>query len=159
METVAVIPQSHNNKSAPDFYPLDIILLFLLTVIFMQDHEGRLINIRRFVAWDITLHGARFILLEFGLGTAALIVFGYWLMSTITSLYLGLYIFLVGINYLVLLVYAAIISSIGSAKFEVDPNLAHDKHFIRKYGLQQLLILVPFAVLIITLIQEITRLA
>ena len=125
----------------------------------MQDHEGRLINIRRLVAWDITLHGARFILVEFGLGTAALIVFGYWLMSTITNLFLGLYIFLVGINYLVLLVYAAIISSLGSARGEVDPELAHDKRFVRKYGSQQLLILIPFAVLVVTLIQEITRIA
>jgi len=98
----------------------------------MQAHEGRLINIRRLVAWDITLHDAPFILIEFGLGTAALIIFGYWLMSTITSLFLGLYLFLVGINYLVLLVYAVIISSLGSAQGEVDPDLAHDKRFIRK---------------------------
>jgi hypothetical protein len=125
----------------------------------MQAHEGRLLIIRRLVAWDITLHGTRFILIEFGLGTAALILFGYWLMSTISGLFVGLYLFLVGINYLVLLVYAVIISSLGSAQGEVDPDLAHDKHFVRKYGLQQLLILVPFAVLVVTLIQEITRIA
>jgi hypothetical protein len=65
----------------------------------------------------------------------------------------------VGINCLVLLVYAIIISSLGSAEGEVDPDLAHDKHFVRMYSFQQLLFLVPFAVLIVTLIQEITRLA
>jgi len=127
-------------------------------MIFLQNNEGRIINIRKLVAWDITLHGSRFILIEFGLGTGALIIFSSWLMSMVGSLFLGLYIFLVGINYLVLLVYAIIIASLGSAKGEVDPDLARSKHFVRKYGFQQLLILVPFAVLLITLIQEITRL-
>ena len=128
-------------------------------MVLLQDHEGRIINIRRLVAWDITLHGSRFIIVEFGKGTPALIVFAYCLMTTVVGFDLGLYIFLVGTNYLVPLVYAIIISGLGSAKGEVSPDLARDKHFVRKYGFQQLLILVPFAVLLLMLIQEVTRLA
>ena len=41
--------------------------------------EGRLINVRRLVALDITLHGPRFIAIEFGLGTPAIIAVGIFL--------------------------------------------------------------------------------
>jgi hypothetical protein len=128
-------------------------------IIFPDNHEERIINIRKLVAWNITLHGSRRILLEFGIGTPALIIFGTWLMSKTFSYALGLYVFLVGINFLVLLVYAIIIASWDSAEGEVNPDLARNKEFARKYGFQQLLILVPFAAPLITVIQEIRRLS
>ena len=37
----------------------------------------RLINIRKLVALDITLHGPKFIIIELGLGTPAIIAMGY----------------------------------------------------------------------------------
>ena len=126
---------------------------------FLQTDKDRVINIRKLVARYIMLHGPRLTLIELGIATGGLISLGSWFLSMFIEFALGLYIFLVGTNCLVLLVYAMIIASLGSATAEVPPDLASDDHFARKYDAQQLLILVPFAVLIITVIQEITRLS
>lgn len=121
----------------------------------MQDQEGRLIDIRKLVALDITLHGPRFILFEFGVGTPVIILLGLWIMLTGTVFILGFYLLLTGMNYLPALLYAIIVARRGSAKSEVEYGLAHDKHYVRKYGLQQLIIFIPLAVLLIAAIQEI----
>lgn len=64
--------------------------------------EGGIINVRKLVALDITLHGSRFILAEFGIGTPAIIAV--WLFLAVTGpLVLGIYILLTGTNYLPLL--------------------------------------------------------
>jgi hypothetical protein len=123
----------------------------------MKPREGRLINIRKLVALDITLHGPRFILIEFGVGTPAIILVGLWLMLTSSVFILGLYLFLTGINYVPLLLYAVVIARKGSAQTEVEQGLAQNKHYVRKYSLQQLLIFVPLAILIIAVGQEITK--
>ena len=122
-----------------------------------QDRESRLINIRKLVAWDITLHGSRFILVEFGVGAPAMILFGYWLTLTPVASILGLYILLVGVNYAPLLFYAIVISRRGSAKNEIGDDLARSKQYIRKYGSQQLIILIPLAISLIALVQEIEK--
>ena len=123
----------------------------------LQNHEGPLISIRKLVAADITLHGSRFILIEFGIGTPAMILFGLWLtlIGKDFVFFLGLYIFLVGINYTALLVYAIAIARKGSAKSEVGDDLAHNEQYLRKYGSQQFLILVPFTILVIAIVQEV----
>lgn len=59
----------------------------------MQVNRNRLISVRKLVAGDITLHGPRFILIEFGLGTPAMMLFGLWLMLSRFVFALGLYIF------------------------------------------------------------------
>ena len=118
-----------------------------------QNHEGRIICIRKLVALDITLHSSRLILLEFGLGMPAMILFGSWLMLSGTIFILGLYLVLTGLNYVPLLLYAIVTARKGSAKTEVE-GLANDKHYIRKYGSQQLMISVPLTISIIAIIQE-----
>jgi hypothetical protein len=120
---------------------------------FSQIHEGRLMSVRKLVALDITLHSSRVILLEFGLGTPVIILVGSWLMLSGTIFILGLYLVLIGLNYVPLLLYAIVVTRKGSAKTEVE-GLANDRHYIRKYGSQQFMILVPLAILIIALIQE-----
>jgi len=123
----------------------------------MQKHEGRLINIRKLVAWDITLHGPRFILVEFGIGTPAMILFGLWLMIADLAFALGLYVFLVGVNYAPLLLYAIVIVKRGSAESEISHDLARSKQYIRKYGSQQILILLPPAIILVALVQEMKK--
>jgi hypothetical protein len=120
----------------------------------MQTSEGRLVNIRKLVALDITLHGPRFILIEFGLAAPGIMALGASLMLTSRFFIFGLYIFLTGVNYVPALVYAIIIARKGSAKSEVEYGLARDKHYVRKYSLQQFIIFIPLAVVIIALIQE-----
>jgi hypothetical protein len=60
--------------------------------------EGRVIIVRKLVALDITLHGPRFIMIEFGVGTPAILAVGGFLAAT-GQLVLGLYLLFTGINY------------------------------------------------------------
>jgi hypothetical protein len=118
--------------------------------------EGRLIVVRKLVALDIYLHGPRFILIEFGVGTPVILAVGAYLLVN-GPWALGGYLLLTGINYLPALAYALLIARTGSAQSEVAEGLAGDAHYVRKYSLQQLLIFVPFAVVALALFQEITK--
>ena len=118
--------------------------------------EGKVIVVRKLVALDIHLHGPRFILLEFGLGTPAIIAVGLVLAFT-NAFLLGLYLFLTGINYVPLLVYAAVIVQAKSADAEVSYGLEHDPHYNRKYSTQQLIIFVPLSILALTAYQELQK--
>ena len=116
--------------------------------------SGGLIVVRKLVALDITLHGPRFILAEFGIGTPAIFAFGLWLAFGEIESLLGVYLVLTGINYVPLLVYTIIIVRSGTARKEVEYGLAHERHYIRRYSTQQLLIFVPLAVLLLAIAQE-----
>ncbi|MDA4115004.1 MAG: hypothetical protein OK442_00440 [Thaumarchaeota archaeon] len=118
--------------------------------------EGRVINARRLVALDIRLHGPRFIMPEFGLGTPAILAVGGYLALT-GQLVLGLYLFLTGVNYVPLVVYAVLIVRAGLATREVADELSRDRHYVRKYSTQQLLIFIPFAVVLLAAAQELDR--
>jgi hypothetical protein len=115
--------------------------------------EGRLINIHKLVALDIRLHGPLFILIEFGAGTPLIIAFGLWLMLN-NAFFLGLYILLTGINYVPLLIYAIIFARDKTANREVEYELSHYKHYIRKYSIQQFLIFIPLLILLLAIIQK-----
>jgi len=118
--------------------------------------EGRVINVRKLVALDITLHGPRFIMVEFGVGTPAILAVGGYLAAT-GQLVLGVYLLLTGINYIPLLIYVVLIVRGGTAAEEVAGGLSQDRHYVRKYSTQQLLIFVPFAVILLTVFQELTE--
>jgi hypothetical protein len=45
----------------------------------------------------------------------------------------------------------------GSASREVADGLSQDKHYVRKYSTQQLLIFVPLAVILLAAAQELTK--
>ena len=102
---------------------------------------------------DITLHGERFILAEFGIGTPAILAVGYYLL-VVGPFFLGLYLFLTGINYLPLLGYAIITVRRHSAKQDVEQEMSQNSHYVRKYSVQQLLIFVPFAILALAVAQR-----
>ena len=122
-----------------------------------QKGVERLIIVRKLVALDITLHGNRFILAEFGVGTPVIIAVGLFLMATNASYVLGLYLLLTGVNYIPLLAFAAVIARAGSADEEVERGLANDRHYVRKYSTQQLLIFVPLAVIALAVAQWLVR--
>jgi len=84
-------------------------------------------------------------------------LFGAWVMTSAITFILGLYLFLVGINYASLLFYAVAIVRKGSARSEVDSDSARSGQNIKKYGSQQFLILIPLAILAIALVQEIKK--
>jgi hypothetical protein len=117
--------------------------------------EGRVINIRKLVALDVSLHGPRFIMIEFGVGTPAIIALGLLVVFTGQPA-LGAYVVLTGINYVPLLIYAFMIARAGSAAMEIAAGMTSDRHYVRKYSIEQLMIFIPFAVISLALIQELT---
>ncbi len=115
--------------------------------------EGRVINVRRLVALDITLHGRRFIAAEFGIGTPVILAVGTILVLSNQPI-LGTYLLLTGANYLPLLVYTYIIVRNGTAHAEVADQVSEDKHYVRKYSVQQFLLFLPLVVLWLAVWQE-----
>ena len=113
--------------------------------------------VRKLVALDIVLHGPRFIMIEFGVGTPVILAFGLWLMSGSLGYLLGVYLLLTGLNYVPLLIYAVLVVRGNSARRETEYGLAHDRHYVRRYSTQQLLLFVPLAVLVLAIVQELKR--
>ncbi len=118
--------------------------------------EGRLMNVRKLVALDITLHGPKFIMVEFGVGTPVILFVG-GLLVVAGEQYLGWYLLLTGLNYLPLLAYAVLIVRRRSAKVEVEEDLARDRHYVRKYSTQQFFLFVPLFVLLLALVQRVSH--
>ncbi len=121
-----------------------------------EDVEHLMI-VRKLVALDISLHGNRFILAEFGIGTPVIIAVGLLLMLSSASYILGVYLLMTGVNYVPLLVFAVMIVRAGTARQEVEYGLSHDSHYVRRYSTQQLLIFVPLAILVLTAVQGLKR--
>lgn len=120
------------------------------------------LNVRKLAAVDMALHGKRFILTEFALGVVAcLLLGGLSLAQGIRGLdrgiswqlLLGLALLWIGLNYVPLLVHAVDLARRGTAREEAANDLAQ-RELIRKYSLQQLWLLVPFAVVILALLQR-----
>jgi hypothetical protein len=116
------------------------------------------IEIRKLAAIDMAWLGARVIVAEYALGVILPLGLG---MVSIRSAIMGsvkgpwppaLGIWLVGIavNYIPLLIYALLIARAGTAREEGGPELSH----ARRYGVQQVIILIPLVVAILALAQE-----
>jgi hypothetical protein len=124
-------------------------------------HE-RVINVRKLVALDIVFHGYRFILLEFGLGVPAMIALGLFVLSraliggerpSVGGIALGAYVLSLALNYLPLLLHAIDLARKRSAHSEVERELEERGRAARRYGTQQLLLLVPLAVFVLAIVQ------
>lgn len=117
-----------------------------------------MIDIRKLAAMDMALHGTRLITAEYAIGVVFPLVLG--LLSIRSILVAGARIgwqllavaWLVGIavNYIPLVIYAVIIGHAGTAQAEGRPEFGRAK----RYNIQQLLLLVPFLVAAVALMQE-----
>ena len=102
--------------------------------------------------------GARVILAEYALGIVLPLILG--LISIRSGLLrpleigweavLGAWLVTIAMNYLPLFIYALRIARAGTAKEEGQPEIVHAK----RYGVQQVIILVPFLVVALALMQE-----
>ena len=121
--------------------------------------EGRIVIVRKLVALDLVLHGPKFIGIEFGIGTPVILAVGGYLATGPPGLgrLLGLYLLLIGINYIPVLAYTIILLRTRSWKSEVEEGIATNPHYIRKYSTQQLLIFVPFAIVLLATYQELEQ--
>jgi hypothetical protein len=117
-----------------------------------------MIEIRKLAAVDMAWLGTRVILAEYALGVLLPAILGVISirggMSDTGQIGFGttLGFWLIGIaaNYVPLFIYAVLIARAGTAKAEGEPEIAH----ARRYGLQQVIILVPLLVVIVALVQE-----
>lgn len=117
-----------------------------------------MINIRKLAAVDMVWLGARVILAEYALGVLLPFILG--MLSIRSGLFrpvhstwqilMGIWLVSIAVNYIPLFTYALLIAKGGTVKEEGQPELAHAK----RYGLQQVIILVPFLVVILSLLQE-----
>lgn len=123
------------------------------------------LDVRKLVALDMVFHGKRFIVTEFAGGVilcGALgllsIVAGFRLLShgLTWQLLLGIVLLWIALNYLPLFVHAVDLARSGTAREEVDAELA-DLGIARSYAVRQLWILVPFAVVALDLAQRSKR--
>jgi hypothetical protein len=120
-----------------------------------------MISIRKLAAVDMLWLGARIVLAEYALGVILPLLLG--VLSIRSGLFgpvfkrreFGFGIWLVGIaaNYVPLLIYAARIAKAGTVKAEGEPELVRAK----RYGLQQVIILIPCLVIVVALVQELRR--
>ncbi len=115
-----------------------------------------MISVRKLVALDIFLHGPRFIMIEFGVGTPGIIVLGL-LVAHAGQQALGAYLVLTGLNYIPLLAYAITIARTGTASKEIAEGMTSDSHYVRRYSTQQLIIFIPLAVVRLALWQELNK--
>jgi hypothetical protein len=115
-----------------------------------------MIDIRKLTAVDIALHGPRFILIEFGVGEILLVLFAVLGLMEGRGAIWSWYLACLAVNYLPLLAYAVVIVRKRSAQDEAAAELA-ERSTIRRYGIQQLWLLVPFVVPIAALWQELVR--
>ena len=117
-----------------------------------------MISIRKLAAVDMAWLGPRIIVTEYALGIGLPLLLG--LLSIRAGLServpsnwetaLGFWLLSIAANYVPLFLYAVSIARGGTAKVEGEPELAHAK----RYRVQQVIILVPFLVVALALIQE-----
>ena len=117
-----------------------------------------MINIRKLAALDMALNGPRFILGEFAIGIVLPLILG--LFSIREGLFrpvqagreilIGFWLIGVGINYIPLFIYAVLLARSGTVKEEGQPELAH----AARYRIQQIIIFIPFLVVVLAIMQE-----
>lgn len=114
-----------------------------------------MISIRKLAALDLVFHGPRFVLIEFG-GAVALTgaLAAVSLRSALTGrghpvvweFVFGTLLAGIGANYLPLLISAISLIRKGTARQEVAAELEQSRQAQFRYGTQQMLLAVPFAV-------------
>ncbi len=120
--------------------------------------EGRFINVRKLAALDMVYRGRQRTLLEFGFGFLFLVAVGVAFLflarsPSVATEALGVYLAFLGLNYAPLLAYVVSIGTVKKAQEEAAFELAHQEVYRKKYGVQQVLILVPLAVPLLTIVQ------
>ena len=121
-------------------------------------------TVRKLAAIDLHFLGTKLILAEFALGVIGPIFFGIWTLrvgnlrshSWQTTAF-GAYLFLLGINYLPLLLHAVGLVRDGSASAEIADDLEDKRTAFQKYRRYSLLLLLPLVVPVVALIEEIYR--
>jgi hypothetical protein len=102
--------------------------------------------------------GTRVIVAEYALGVALPLALGIVSLRagltaptpSVWQVGLGIWLVTIALNYIPLLLHAVSLARSGMVKEEGEPELTH----ARRYGIQQVIILVPLLVVILALVQE-----
>ena len=119
--------------------------------------EVYMLDVRKLAAIDIAFLGPRLIIAEFALG-----VFGSLALGTFIALrsqgtsgrLLAIYLLSLGVNYVPLLLHAISLRRAGTARAEIADELAETKRAMGKYRRGSLLLLLPFVVPALAVVQE-----
>jgi hypothetical protein len=123
-----------------------------------------MLNVRKLAAIDLAFLGSKVILTEFTLGVAGSTILGILTLRagihrfhSARMIVLGAYLLSLGINYVPLLLHVIDIARQGSAGLEIADELGDRRAAFRKYRRQSLLLLIPLLVLVVAIVQEVTR--
>ncbi len=123
-----------------------------------------MINVRKLAAIDLQFLGPKIILTEFGLGVVGSAALGLLTIRTGIQRFhsrpmivFGAYLFLLGINYVPLLIHAICMVHDGSALNEIAGELRDKGTAFRKYRRQSLWLLVPVVVPMAAIVQALQR--
>jgi len=121
--------------------------------------DERFINVRKLAAFDLYFRRPVLVLVEFafgvfGIGALGFVAVVFGLARSATAVAIGVYLLFLGIDYAPLLVYALMIMRKGSAKSELQTELADLGRYRVKYGVQQVLLMVPLFIPMLALSQE-----
>jgi len=121
----------------------------------MKKPFSNVISIRKLAALDVSLNGWIFITSEFFFGVFGLMALGILFFET----FMGFYFFLVSFNYIPLLIYVLHFRNQENANKEARAEISRLKmrrsEVIRKYNHQQLMVFIPFTIIILSILQEI----
>lgn len=118
------------------------------------------VNIRKLAALDMAFLGPRLILAEFAFGVFGPILVGLFSLERThgrSQRMIGVYLILLGINYIPMLIYALVIYRNRSACEEVADELANRTKIASRYFPQTLLLLIPLVVPVLAMWQELQR--
>jgi hypothetical protein len=124
----------------------------------------KMLNVRKLAAIDLYFLGSKLILTEFGLGIVGLTIVGWFTLRTgirrehsAWLTFWGVYMLGLGMNYVPLFLQAFNITLHKTAREEIADELPDRRAAARKYRRQSVLILVPFLVIVLAIIQEFQR--
>jgi hypothetical protein len=119
----------------------------------------RLIEVHKLAAVDMLWLGPRVVIAEYAAGVALPLALGLWsLRPHLASrphsggwpLALGLWLITIAANYVPLFLHALSLARSGAVEREGRPEMAH----ARRYGVQQIMILVPLFVVVLAIAQH-----
>jgi len=123
-----------------------------------------MLNVRKLAAIDLHFLGAPLILTEFGLGFAGSVALGAFTMRAGIQRFhsrwmvaFGVYLVLLGLNYLPLFLHALDMVRDKSAAREIGAELEDRRVAFRKYRRQSLWLLVPLVMPTIAVVQQVER--
>lgn len=111
-------------------------------------------NLRKLAAIDMVFLGPKFVVAEYACGTLLSLALGIFILFRARSVWqvvLGVYFLCLGINYAPMLLYAIELGDREKARAEIADELGEQRKAMSKYRRLSLVLLVPFAALILAL--------